>query len=409
MPCDVHRITRVGIGLTRQPAIRTSFRFFAKKKRFPFYLGIESAFGCYLLETLYQTCCRSAVWDLGMALRSAGMKNCLQSYSTICIHHFRRAAGFQLQREYSSHHLTDDDDDDKFAELGSPLACGLQRPLKLMTEKTDWIKKKNGSRWSTPDICSSSSEEAIAMAEMELKAMCSDILGLDDAVDGTDAINARTTFITIANIPPSIKLSEVVKALSSFGKISNSSVRTSPDGKACCDVYFEREEANQKALSAGVITVNDVHLPINPGRDMVTIRIVNVSCKTLDSVVHAICRSCGFLVKVVRIDENTLDAFFGVENKSDAKSILKRLNYTIMDDCNWLATLQSGDHTAPASTSNHQERNDVSCNSGLKIGQHIAELKQLHSTKKMNIEDLDNLCAAILHIESRNAALKEQN
>ncbi|KAI4386454.1 hypothetical protein MLD38_004385 [Melastoma candidum] len=124
-------------------------------------------------------------------------------------------------------------------------------------------------------------------------------------------------------------------------------------------------------------------------------------------MVHAICQSYGFLVKVVRIDENTRDAYFGVENKSDAESIIKRLNYAIMNDHNWSSTLQSGNHTSSASMSDDQESNDASSSSGLKIAQHVAELKQLHSTKKMNIE-LESLYAAILHIESQNASLREQ-
>jgi expansin (peptidoglycan-binding protein) len=48
-----------------------------------------------------------------------------------------------------------------------------------------------------------------------------------------------STSVTIENVPSLIHLHRLKEAVSTFGKISNASMRAVPNGLDCCDIEFE--------------------------------------------------------------------------------------------------------------------------------------------------------------------------
>ncbi|CAL5433429.1 unnamed protein product [Camellia sinensis] len=284
------------------------------------------------------------------------------------------------------------DDDDDFSELGPATAQRAAKQLKLMTEKRELYGVK-----TSPSV------------PRKLQ---------NQNYDSRYAVNTKnashlpnSSSITIEDVPSIVKLSQLIGAISIFGEISRASMRTLPNGLHCCDVEFQ---SRRRAVSAGGITVKSFHLPIHPPHPLetVTIRIKNISNETADAAIHSICMSFGSLEGLARTEEDAVDALYSVKDNLDLQSILKnctplgvivsspgyigsRLNATFTGDRRWSASLLSRDCTPAAMSNNEDSKHKL----GLQISSHLKKLKRSLSMKKIDVEDLESLHLAILHLE----------
>lgn len=206
-----------------------------------------------------------------------------------------------------------------------------------------------------------------------------------------------STSVTIENVPSLIHLRRLKEAVSTFGKISNASMRAVPNGLDCCDIEFESVESRNRAVSVGRITLENFNLPILPLHvlHIVSLRISNVSSETDDSVIRSLCISCGPLEGMVR-DKDIVDASFSIRDKSDTEKIQKRLNQTIVDACKWSACLQTVIPTAVVTNND----NNAELHLGLEVSGKIHELKSQISLTQVLAEDLEYLYHALLHLQS---------
>lgn len=215
----------------------------------------------------------------------------------------------------------------------------------------------------------------------------------------TSRISIRNpTSIAIEDVPSTINISQLEEELSTFGMISKASMSRKPNELGCCYVEFKRVKAYKRAITVGWIRVKGFDMSIRPlhVQETVTIRISNISSETADSAIHSMCMSYGPLVGLVRTKEGGVDALFGVEDNSETQSILKKLNYTIMDTCKWTAHLHPRDSISSVVMTNND---DTWCNLRTQICSQLAEVKWQVSMKKVYMEDLEYLQHALIHLE----------
>ncbi|KAF9688148.1 hypothetical protein SADUNF_Sadunf02G0167000 [Salix dunnii] len=376
--------------------------------------------------------------------------NPLSKSSTLLIKCFaaRPFASFQLGRSErltrSTHSCADEEDD--FSELGLPVEQSVGTFPMLMTEKPETFKrqksvgtkkasslppesiKKLMGTVSKQNNCafklnsslmkkiSASTKNASSLPSESIKKLVNSFLKQNNCAstphlkpeNNTDAScsnlekkNASnfksSTSVTIENVPSLIHLCRLKEAVSTFGKISNASMRAVSNGLDCCDIEFESVESRNRAVSVGRITVENFNLLIHPLHvlDIVSIRISNISSETDDSLIRSVCMSCGPLEGMVR-DKDIVDASFSMRDKSDIEKIQKRLNQTIVDACKWSACLQTGMHT-PVVTNND---NNAQLHLGLEVSDKIHKLKSRISLAQVLAEDLEYLYHALLHLQS---------
>ncbi|KAL7226910.1 hypothetical protein ACSBR1_021891 [Camellia fascicularis] len=276
----------------------------------------------------------------------------------------------------SLHSFVDDDDD--FSELGPATAQRAAKQLKLMTEKRELYGVK-----TSPSV------------PRKLQNQNDDSRYTVNTKNASHLPNSSS--ITIEDVPSIVKLSQLIGAISIFGEISRASMRTLPNGLHCCDVEFQSVESKRRAVSAGGITVKSFHLPIHPPHPLETviIRIKNISNETADAAIHSICMSFGSLEGLARTEEDAVDALYSVKDNLDLQSILKKLNATFTGDRRWSASLLSRDCTPVAMSNNEDSKHKL----GLQISSHLKKLKRSLSMKKIDVEDLESLHLAILHLE----------
>ncbi|KAG6735428.1 hypothetical protein POTOM_061964 [Populus tomentosa] len=347
---------------------------------------------------------------------------------------------FQLERieclTRSTHSCADEEDD--FSELGLPVEQSVGTFPMLMTEKPETFKisistKKASSlppesiekltgTASKQNNCASKKQKSVStkkasflpsesirklVSTFSKQNNCASTPHLKPEND-TDAScsnlakkNASnfksSTSVTIENVPSLIHLCRLKEAVSTFGKISNASMRAVPNGLDCCDIEFESVESRNRAVSVGRITLENFNLPILPLHflHLVSIRISNVSSETDDSLIRSLCMSCGPLEGMVR-DKDIVDTSFSIRDKSDTEKIQKRLNQTIVDACKWSACLQTVMPT-DAVTNND---NNAELHLGLEVSCKIHELKSQISLTQVHAEDLEYLYHALLHLQS---------
>ncbi|XVE73403.1 hypothetical protein DITRI_Ditri11bG0115400 [Diplodiscus trichospermus] len=296
-------------------------------------------------------------------------------------------------------HTSNSDDDDDFAELGLPVArAGCVIP-KLMTEKreplleiSDTIKKSHGLYVET-DSC------------LKIKGISTKVgisspvpsLAIENNNDGRSNFSSSCS-VTIKNVPSIVTLLELKEAVSLLGNVSKASKRSVPNGLDCCDIEFKSSESSRKALSVGKITVKNFNLPICPlpSSKTITIRISNINSDAADSAIHSTCTLCGPLEGLLRSKEDVVDALFSVQGEEDTKTILNKLNSTVLDECKWSAQLQHSESPAMAVTENDNSQDDL----GIKISGHLAELKREIVLKNICAEDLECLHHSVLHLEN---------
>ncbi|XP_034911803.1 uncharacterized protein [Populus alba] len=352
----------------------------------------------------------------------------------------RPFASFQLERieglTRSTHSCADEEDD--FSELGLPVERSVGTFPMLMTEKPETFKRsistKKASSLPPESIekltgtaskhnnCTSkkqksvSTKKASSLPSESIRKLVNTLskqnncastphLKPENITDSScsnlakkNASNFKSsTSVTIENVPSLIHLCRLKEAVSTFGKISNASMRAVPNGLDCCDIEFESVESRNRAVSVGRITLENFNLPILPLHvlHLVSIRISNVSSETDDSLICSLCMSCGPLEGMVR-DKGIVDTSFSIRDKSDTEKIQKRLNQTIVDACKWSACLQTVMPTSPVTNN----ENDAELHLGLEVSGKIHELKSQISLTQVLAEDLEYLYHALLHLQS---------
>ncbi|XP_011042224.1 PREDICTED: uncharacterized protein LOC105137957 isoform X11 [Populus euphratica] len=318
----------------------------------------------------------------------------------------RPFASFQLERieslTRSTHSCAGEEDD--FSELGLPVEQSVGTFPMLMTEKPETFKNSVSTKKAS-SLPSESIRNLVNAFSKQNNCASTPHLKPENNTDAScsnlakkNASNFKSsTSVTIENVPSLIHLCRLKEAVSTFGKISNASMRAVPNGLDCCDIEFESVESRNRAVSVGRITLENFNLPVLPLHvlHVVSLRISNVSSETDDSLIHSLCMACGPLEGMVR-DKDIVDASFSIRDKSDIEKIKKRLNQTIVDACKWSACLQTVMPTA-AVTNND---NNAELHLGLEVSGKIHELKSQISLTQVHAEDLEYLYHALLHLQS---------
>ncbi|MBA0652862.1 hypothetical protein Goklo_020088, partial [Gossypium klotzschianum] len=252
-------------------------------------------------------------------------------------------------------------------------------------------KKLNGSPFKE-DSC-------LNIKDVSLKVGNSFVPSLDLENNNSGRSTFRTSSsVTIKNAPSIIDFLELKEAISVFGKVIKVSRRPGTYGLDNWDIEFKRLKSSKKALSVGYITVKKMHLRIWPLQSLETVivRISNISLETADSTIHSACKLCGSLKGLVRMKEGVVDALFSLKGETDTKSILKKLNSTVVDESKWSAHLQQSESPSMAMTENGNAEGDL----GFKIGGHLADLEREVLIKKICVEDLHRLHHCVLQLEN---------
>lgn len=350
----------------------------------------------------------------------------------------RPFASFQLERieslTRSTHSCAGEEDD--FSELGLPVEQSVGTFPMLMTEKPETFKRSISTKKpsslppesiekltgtaSKQNNCASknsvSTKKASSLPSESIRNLVSTFSKQNNCAstpylkpeNNTDASCSKlakknasnfksSTSVTIENVPSLLHLRRLKEAVSTYGKISNASMRAVPNGLDCCDIEFESVESRNRAVSVGRITLENFNLPILPLHvlHIVSLRISNVSSETDDSLIRSLCMSCGPLEGMVR-DKDIVDASFSIRGKSDTEKIQKRLNQTIVDACKWSACLQTVMPTAVVTNND----NNAELHLGLEVSGKIHELKSQISLTQVLAEDLEYLYHALLHLQS---------
>lgn len=352
----------------------------------------------------------------------------------------RPFASFQLERieslTRSTHSCAGEEDD--FSELGLPVEQSVGTFPMLMTEKPETFKRSISTKKpsslppesiekltgtaSKQNNCASkkqnsvSTKKASSLPSESIRNLVNTFSKQNNCAstphlkpeNNTDASCSKlakknasnfksSTSVTIENVPSLLHLRRLKEAVSTYGKISNASMRAVPNGLDCCDIEFESVESRNRAVSVGRITLENFNLPILPLHvlHIVSLRIRNVSSETDDSLIRSLCMSCGPLEGMVR-DKDIVDASFSIRGKSDTEKIQKRLNQTIVDACKWSACLQTVMPTAVVTNND----NNAELHLGLEVSGKIHELKSQISLTQVLAEDLEYLYHALLHLPS---------
>uniref|UniRef100_A0A3N7G000 Uncharacterized protein n=1 Tax=Populus trichocarpa TaxID=3694 RepID=A0A3N7G000_POPTR len=329
-------------------------------------------------------------------------------------------------------------EEDDFSELGLPVEQSVGTFPMLMTEKPETFKKQRSISTKKPSSlppesiekltgtaskqnnCASknsvSTKKASSLPSESIRNLVNTFSKQNNCAstphlkpeNNTDASCSKlakknasnfksSTSVTIENVPSLLHLRRLKEAVSTYGKISNASMRAVPNGLDCCDIEFESVESRNRAVSVGRITLENFNLPILPLHvlHIVSLRISNVSSETDDSLIRSLCMSCGPLEGMVR-DKDIVDASFSIRGKSDTEKIQKRLNQTIVDACKWSACLQTVMPTAVVTNND----NNAELHLGLEVSGKIHELKSQISLTQVLAEDLEYLYHALLHLQS---------
>lgn len=350
----------------------------------------------------------------------------------------RPFASFQLERieslTRSTHSCAGEEDD--FSELGLPVEQSVGTFPMLMTEKPETFKRSISTKKpsslppesiekltgtaSKQNNCASknsvSTKKGSSLPSESIRNLVNTFPKQNNCAstphlkpeNNTDASCSKlakknasnfksSTSVTIENVPSLIHLRRLKEAVSTYGKISNASMRAVPNGLDCCDIEFESVESRNRAVSVGRITLENFNIPILPLHvlHIVSLRISNVSSETDDSLIRSLCMSCGPLEGMVR-DKDIVDASFSIRGKSDTEKIQKRLNQTIVDACKWSACLQTVMPTAVVTNND----NNAELHLGLEVSGKIHELKSQISLTQVLAEDLGYLYHALLHLQS---------
>ncbi|KAL0435951.1 UNVERIFIED_CONTAM: hypothetical protein Sradi_0303000 [Sesamum radiatum] len=302
-------------------------------------------------------------------------------------------------------------EDEAFAELGPEISDCSAKQIKLVTEKPDHLLKKDASRREfagrppssdtrprikdiVANICRASPTSNSKLGGRSHSSTA------DDTKKVTDI--EKPNYVFIKNIGSTVGLSELVEAISVFGKVSGASFVTASNGLRCCKIEFEDVCSSGRAISVGKIEVGSQVFPVHAcdAVDVVAIRIKNINEETSDCKIHFRCKSVGDFVGLARRSKDVVDAFYNVRNEKIHLDKLQRLDNSVIDLNRWSAHLLT-DNSESSEVSEHEEARQKL---GVQIFEGLAKLRRQLNMKKVYLEDLQDLHASIVHIESRPPA-----
>ncbi|XP_011079588.1 uncharacterized protein LOC105163068 [Sesamum indicum] len=303
-------------------------------------------------------------------------------------------------------------EDKDFEELGPEISDCSTKQIKLVTEKPDHLLKSNPSRREFAGRAPSSDttpriKDIVANIGRASPTSTSKLGGHSHSStvpDDTKKVSDIETpnYVSIKNIGSTVGLSELVEAISVFGKVSGASFVTAPNGVRCCKIEFEDVDSSRRAISVGKIEVGSHVFPVHAfdAVDVAAIRIKNINEETSDYKIHFRCKSVGDFVGLARRGKDVVDAFYIVRNEKIHLDKLQRLDNSVVDYNRWSAHLLT-DKSKSSEVSEHEEARQKL---GLQIFECFAKLRRELSMKKVYLEDLEDLHASIVHIERRPPA-----
>ncbi|KAL0459747.1 UNVERIFIED_CONTAM: Transcription factor [Sesamum latifolium] len=285
-------------------------------------------------------------------------------------------------------------EDEAFAELGPEMSDCSTKQIKLVTEKPDHLldpsRREFAGRPRIKDIVAN-----IGRASTTSNSKLGGHYHSSTVTDETKKVSniEKPNYVYVKNICSTVGLSELVEAISVFGKVSGASFVTASNGLRCCKIEFEDVDSSRGAISVGKIEVGSQVFPVHAcdAVDVVAIRIKNINEETSDCKIHFRCKSVGDFVGLARRSKDVVDAFYSVRNEKIHLDKLQRLDNSVIDFNRWSAHLLT-------------EHDEARHKLGLQIFECLAKLRRQLSMKKVYLEDLQNLHASIVHIESRRPA-----
>ncbi|XP_073283910.1 uncharacterized protein [Primulina huaijiensis] len=295
-------------------------------------------------------------------------------------------------------------EDDSFSELGPETSDCSAKQIKLVTEKPEYFLKPDPSRKGLASRSNSSDNRPKSKAAVSAPFRASPTsrpkpgensdasISPDDSSEISDMESAHS--VAIKNICSTVDLSELVEAISVFGKVTGALFVNASNGLKCCHIKFESVDSSRQAVLAGKISVGSQDFPVHPldTVDVLAVRIKNISQNTSDHDIHRICKSLGELVGLARMSKDSVDAFFTARSEKIHVNMLKRLNSTVLNDCGWSADILR------SNSSDEGGR----CKLESQISDQISGMRRQNMMDKINLEDLETLLFSILHIQEQD-------
>ncbi|KAF3789786.1 hypothetical protein EJ110_NYTH17674, partial [Nymphaea thermarum] len=200
--------------------------------------------------------------------------------------------------------------------------------------------------------------------------------------------------IIVEKVPLSITLKQLKQAVSIFGEIQSSFVRSCDNGLCRCHIEFKSFESKASAITAGCVSIESRLLPIYdlPVSLYAAVRIHNINLGTAEPMVHSVCTSCAPVRSLIRSSDCTVDVHFSLKDDADIPGILIKLNNVEMDGCRWLARLVDNDALPPVTLEDSSWRIES------QIGSLILDIRKQMQLKCVYLEDLEELHDAIVHL-----------
>ncbi|KAK6135056.1 hypothetical protein DH2020_031203 [Rehmannia glutinosa] len=316
----------------------------------------------------------------------------LRIHTYIC-----KLASFQAQGFESSSravHSSALEDDDTFSELGPEVSEYCAKQIKLVTEKPDCfvvcftdalidvsisyleiyvfpfdLKKNHQSRreldgkpvssYTRPSIKEIVSTMVGASPTSNSKpgGHSNASTSADDTKKISDVESPRS--VLVKNIISEVGLSELVEAISVFGKVSGASFVVASNGLRSCNIEFEDVDSSRRATLAGKIAVGSQVFPVLPldAVDIVAFRIENINKETTDYTIHSRCKAAGEFVGLARTSKDVVEAL---------------LNNTVIDHNRWSAVVLTSESKSSEVSSDEEARYKL----GLQIFDHFSELRR---------------------------------
>ncbi|KAM7276088.1 hypothetical protein ACFE04_017954 [Oxalis oulophora] len=263
--------------------------------------------------------------------------------------------------------------DDDFAELGSPVKQPPPPLFKLMTEKRERYqgKKKKTDRRKKISLTSP--------ALLGSSAVLNDS-SLESVIDPHDF--QPLCSITFKNVPFNIRLSQLRRATSVFGKISKASMK-SASKRLDCYIEFQSEDSCKKAISAGQVTVCHCELLIYP---------LYTQSDMSESLLGK--------------ENDTLGSLSSELDNCDIKATSEALNNRDTDERKCLASLFHRESTPVEKKTNNEDTtgsleisSEITDYRLLETSSEITDYKRKLREKRICVEDLENLHQAIIYLE----------
>ncbi|KAL5700299.1 hypothetical protein ACHQM5_025759 [Ranunculus cassubicifolius] len=288
-------------------------------------------------------------------------------------------------------HTSSSEDEDDFSELDLP---PTEKRFNSLTER--------------PSSYTLNVRKAPAAHETHLQGKSS-----NPKIETEDHNKFGNTSITIENVPVSIGLDQLKKAVLEFGEISDASIRSESVELNSCDVEFKSTESKERAMASGGVIINLHPLPIrSPCTTLdnvsITIRIRGIGLDTPEPALHSMCASCGNVKRLVRTKESSIEVVFGANKFSAGEYILDGLNAVCAAN-GWLAELVGEEDRGKAADGAAGGASQVHVETGLELAHLLEEIHWQTHFKKIYTEDLVKLHHCVVHLQNRPACSMKIN